>query len=235
MRLIFVRHPQTEGNVKRLIYGRYDAQYSEEGRKSIPGIVEALRDVKFDALIASPLSRTRYLAEEIAADHGLTPEAVRYDDRILEMNFGVLEAMTTKEAKEKQKEVYDGLMADYEQYVIPEGESCVMVYERVGQFLEDIYAEFEGRPQKEELSTWEEWSGTVKESRVKAETRREKTIVVVAHSMVIHVALACLLKIALHEIWHIKIEPGSLVDLDWRCDFAMLQGLAGPFNIREIQ
>lgn len=235
MRLIFVRHPQTEGNVRGLIYGRYDAQYSEAGRKSIPGIVEALRGVEFDALIASPLSRTKYLAEEIAADHGLGPEEIRYDDRVLEMNFGVLEAITTKEAKETQKEVYDSLMADYEQYEIPGGESCVMVYERVGRFLEDIYAEFEGCPKKEELSAWEEWSGKMKADRVQNRKRRERTIVVVAHSMVIHVALAHLLKIALHEIWHIKVEPGSMVDLDWRCDFAMLQGLSGPFNIREVK
>lgn len=233
MRLIFVRHPQTEANVKGLIYGRYDAQYSEEGRGTIPAILESLRGVDFDAIIASPLSRTRLLAEKIAEDHGLTGSDIHYDDRILEMNFGVLEAMSTKEAREQKKEIYEALLADYEQYQIPEGESCVMVYERVRAFLDELYTIFEERVDKPELSVWEAWSGTLNSDPEKEE--REKTVLVVAHSMVIHVALAHLLKIALHEIWHVKIEPGSLVDLDWRSNFAMLQGLSGPLNVRKIQ
>lgn len=233
MRLIFVRHPQTEANVEGLIYGRLDAQYSEAGRASIPAIVESLRGVNFDALIASPLSRTKYLAEEIVKDHGTAAEEIRFEERVLEMHFGVMEGMTTKEAKEQQKEVYEALMANYEEYVVPGGESCVMVYERVGAFLKELYGEFEGPREKAELSAWDEWSGNVKPAAGSRE--REKTVVVVAHSMVIHIALSHLLKIPLHEIWHIKIEPGSIVDLDWRCDFAMLQGLAGPFNVRQIK
>lgn len=233
MRLIFVRHPQTEANVKGLIYGRYDAKYSPAGEASIPAIVESLRGVRFDAMIASPLSRTRILAEKIAEDHSLEMGEIHFDDRILEMNFGVLEGMTTGEAKEKQKEVYDGLMADYEQYVLPQGESCLMVYQRVGEFLQELYGVFEGRQKKPELSAWDEWAGNICGGQ--GEDKREKTVVVVAHSMVIHAALAHLLKISLHEIWHLKVEPGSLVDIDWRCDFAMLQGLSGPLNIRATE
>lgn len=222
MRLIFVRHPQTEANESKLIYGRLDAQYSDAGRASIPAILEALRGVKFDALIASPLSRTRYLAQAIAADHGFSEEEIRLDDRVIEMNFGIIEGMTAKEAKEQQKEAYDAFMADYERYVIPEGESCFLVYQRVGQFLKDIYEEFEGSEQR----------GKGSEQRAK---RSEQTVVVVAHSMVIHTALSHLLKTALEEMWHMKIEPGAIVDLDWRCGFAMLQGLSGPLNIRETR
>lgn len=222
MRLIFVRHPQTEANTKKLIYGRLDALYSKQGRATVPAIVRSLHDIEIDAIFASPLSRTRLLAEEIAADHGIAAARLRFDDRILEMNFGVLEGLTAEEARAQQGEVYQALLDHYEEYQIPEGESCLMVYARVKEFLTELYEEFESGAAQGKVAPWGE---------AEAVRRREKTVVVVSHSMVIHMALAWLLHQEPHEIWHIKLEPGAVADLDWRFDFAMLQGISGPLQV----
>lgn len=220
MRLIFIRHPQTQANVDGLIYGRTESGYSEGGRATIPGILKALQDVSVDAIISSPLQRTRHLAERIAADHGLREEDILIDHRMVEAHCGILENLTVEEAVEKYREEYNAMMEDYENYVIPGGESLTMVYERVAGFLEEIYSRYEAPRQQ---------------AKDRGETApREKTVVVTAHSVVIHVALAYLLKLSLKEIWHIKIEPGAVVDLDYRYEFAMLQGLSGPFNIRDM-
>lgn len=210
MRLIFIRHPKTEANEKRLVYGRTDALYSTVGEATIPAIVEALHKIHIDEIYASPLTRTRLLAERIAGDHAVAKEDIRMDDRILEMNFGRFENMTIAQLEETYPEEYHAYLQDFNGYQVPEGESYHQLNQRVGDFLEEIYR----RHEKE---------GTT-----------EQTIVVVAHSMVIHAALSHLLHLDLNDVWHIKIEPGSLVDLDWRCDFAMLQQLTGSLNVREI-
>lgn len=280
MRLIFVRHPRTEANEKNIVYGRTDALYSQAGEASIPGIVEELRDVNIDYLYASPLTRTKILANAIAEDHGIHCDSIHMDDRVLEMNFGLFENHTIDQLKEKFPEEYQEFLDNYNSFVAPEGESFELLHQRVGEFLEEIYhCHEDARMNAEEhrdwlklrgeweakaivgggapgtssgsgganprLSAWEEWSGKFEcqspaERRPEqslaeqspAEQRPEQTVVVVAHSMVIHAALAHLLKIDLNEVWHIKIEPGSIVDLDYRCNFAMLQRLAGPFNVR---
>ena len=69
MRLIMIRHPKTEANERKLVYGWTDALYSEAGKATIPWIVEKLHDVKVDRIYTSPLTRTRLLAEAIATDH----------------------------------------------------------------------------------------------------------------------------------------------------------------------
>ncbi len=218
MRLIMIRHPKTEANERKLVYGRTDALYSEAGRTSIPGIVEKLHDVKIDRIYSSPLTRTRLLAEAIAADHGVAvgesadhtvvaPDIIM-DDRILEMNFGQFENMTIPELEEK----YPGEFAEYRKNfndcVVPGGESFRQLSERTVDFLKDIY-------QRHEIGGSEE------------------TVVVVSHSMVIHAAIGYLMDIDLDDVWRVKVEPGSMIDFDWRYDYAMLQGLGGPFNVRK--
>lgn len=234
MRLIFVRHPQTEANTQKLIYGRLDAGYSEKGRATIPDIADSLKSMAVDAIFSSPLSRARILAEHIAAVHGISAAEIRLDRRISEMDFGVLEGLTTAEAKTQQGEIYQALMNDYEQYRIPEGESCMMVRERVKQFLVDLYEEFERGAEEGDVAPWGEPEKDMDPESVPVNSaaKREKTVIVVSHSMAIHMGLSWLLHQEPHEIWHIKLEPGAIVDVDWRFEFAMLQGISGPLQIR---
>lgn len=281
MRLIFIRHPKTEANERKLVYGRTDALYSEAGAATIPGIVEELRDVRIDSLYTSPLTRTRLLAEAIADDHEIPYDRILMDDRILEMDFGCFENMTIAQLEETYPEEYHSYISDFNEYQVPGGESYRQLYHRVGDFLKEIYQRHEiekrsgckapdalelevgadgepsldafgmGEEEEDETQSWlnlrpredqpEGKTGEsgawfeVKQAMDQQQIKREQTVVVVAHSMVIHAALAHLLNLDLNDVWHVKIEPGSLVDLDWRSEFAMLQRLSGPFNVREIK
>ena len=232
MRLIFIRHPQTQANVARVIYGRTESDYSEEGARSIPGIVAELRDIPVDRIYASPLKRTAFLAGKIAEAYR-PEEEIRFDDRLMEMNFGVFENLSTEEAKALPGGHYDRLMADYSNYVIPEGESFQQVKERVREFLEELKAE-EIREQKENGRKAEGACGENGEGEsepfeeIAAQYAQRKTYVIVAHSMVIRGALSHLLDISLDAVWHLRIEPGSRVDVLYDYDYAMLQGLTLP-------
>ena len=207
MRLIMIRHPKTQANERKLVYGRTDALYSEEGEATIPGIVEKLHDVKIDRIYSSPLTRTRLLAEAIAADHGPAAPDIVMDDRILEMDFGLFENMTIPELEEKYPEEFSEYRKNFNDCVVPGGESFRQLSERTVDFLKDIYQRYEDG--------------------------EEETIVVVSHSMVIHAAIGYLMDIDLDDVWRVKVEPGSMIDFDWRYDYAMLQSLSGPFNVRK--
>lgn len=247
MRLILIRHPRTEANEKKLVYGRLDAQYSEAGKATIPGIVEKLKDVKIDRIYASPLTRTRSLAEEIANDHGISKEEICLDERILEMDFGAFEGMTIPELEAKYPEEYKEYLRDFNDYVVPGGESYRQLYQRTMEFLKEIYAfHEEGKtPEKhrdsldlevsEGMEDDEDQSWFERKNAMVDQKKKEETIVVVSHSMVIHAAMAYLMNLDLRDVWHIRIEPGSIVDLDWRYEFAMLQSLGGPFNVRAVK
>ncbi len=201
MRLLFIRHPETQANVQKLIYGRSESEYSDKGKASILWVVKQMRELNFDAMYASPLKRTAYLAEQIAQEHGY--EEIIFEERLMEMHCGIFENMSNQDAKEKYKNEYEELLNNYSRYVIPQGESFEMVYHRTAALLNEIFEEFK-----------------------KKDT--DKTIVFVTHSMVIRSALAYLLKIQLDDIWHIKIDPASIVDIHYEADFAMLQGLKSP-------
>ena len=208
MRLIMIRHPKTEGNEKKLVYGWTDSLYSQAGKATIPGIVRGLHDVKIDRIYSSPLTRTRLLAEAIAADHGPAAPDIVMDDRIKEMNFGKFENMAIPELEEKYPMEFSEYRKNFNDCVVPGGESFRQLSERTVDFLKDIY-------QRHEVG-------------------KEETIVVVSHSMVIHAAIGYLLGFDLDDVWRVKVEPGSMIDFDWRYDYAMLQSLSGPFNIRQI-
>ena len=227
MRLIMIRHPKTQANERKLVYGRTDALYSEGGEATIPGIVEKLHDVKIDRIYSSPLTRTRLLAEAIAADHGPAAPDIVMDDRILEMDFGKFENKTVAELEAEYPEEFRAYRENFNHAVVPGGESYVRVAERTVAFLQDIYDRHEkGIDYCRDDDGWPA-QGTV------SEKKKEETIVVVSHSMVIHAAIGYLMDIDLDDVWRVKVEPGSMIDFDWRYDYAMLQSLSGPFNIRK--
>ena len=227
MRLIMIRHPKTQANERKLVYGRTDALYSEEGEATIPGIVEKLHDVKIDRIYSSPLTRTRLLAEAIAADHGPAAPDIVMDDRIKEMNFGKFENMAIPELEEKYPVEFSEYRKNFNDCVVPGGESFRQLSERTVAFLQDIYDRHEkGIDYCRDDDGWPA-QGTV------SEKKKEETIVVVSHSMVIHAAIGYLMDIDLDDVWRVKVEPGSMIDFDWRYDYAMLQSLSGPFNVRK--
>jgi len=219
MRLIMIRHPKTEANERKLVYGWTDSLYSEVGKATIPGIVRGLHDVKIDRIYSSPLTRTRLLAEAIAADHGPAAPDIVIDDRIKEMNFGKFENMAIPELEEKYPVEFSEYRKNFNDCVVPGGESFRQLSERTADFLKDIYQRHE--------------SGRMDEGGANCRVLKEETIVVVSHSMVIHAAIGYLMGFDLDDVWRVKVEPGSMIDFDWRYDYAMLQSLNGPFNVRK--
>lgn len=72
MKLILVRHAETEWNKQRLVQGGgVDQELNDTGRRQAQRLGQALRNEKLTAVYAGPLSRTRVTAEAIAQHHAL--------------------------------------------------------------------------------------------------------------------------------------------------------------------
>lgn len=134
MKVYIVRHTSVvpDGNIT--CYGNTDVdtrptfeQEAEQTRRRLEGIPAV------DAVFTSPLSR----ASKLAAFVGY-PDAIR-DDRLKEMNFGQWELRPWEELMHGQS--YEEFFAYYIDHPTPGGESLMMQYNRVKEFIEEKRAE----------------------------------------------------------------------------------------------
>jgi len=89
MRLIIVRHGETEENKKGIIQGHLPGHLSEFGKEQARKLAERLKQEKFDYIFSSDLDRARHTAEEIAKFHPKVPFEIKEDLR--EKNWGDLQ------------------------------------------------------------------------------------------------------------------------------------------------
>jgi len=128
MILHLIRH--TKVNVEPgICYGQKDVELLETYPEELLAVKEQIKDLKFDAIYASPLTRAKTLAADLFG------EAVTFDDRLMELNFGDWEGKAWDEIKDP---FLDKWMEDFVNKKCSNGESFVMLHERVVQFLEEL-------------------------------------------------------------------------------------------------
>ena len=94
VRFLFVRHGHTAYNEKHLLQGQRDIPLSPLGREDALKTKLALKDEKIDEIYTSPLKRAKETAEIINEDRKVP---LYVADDIIEMNYGDLEGLSTKE------------------------------------------------------------------------------------------------------------------------------------------
>lgn len=88
MNIYLARHGQTNLNKQKLMQGRIEEPLNDTGRNQALLAREQIKNVKFDAVISSPLSRAKETAA-ILAD--VPMETIETDERIIEVTFGKYE------------------------------------------------------------------------------------------------------------------------------------------------
>ena len=86
--LYFIRHGETDLNVKGCLQGQIDTELNEIGIRLATLTGEGLRDVRFDRVITSPLKRACRTAELIMEQNRVSHADIELDDRIMEISFG---------------------------------------------------------------------------------------------------------------------------------------------------
>ncbi|MBU6321044.1 MAG: class I tRNA ligase family protein [Patescibacteria group bacterium] len=133
-RYFVMRHGESEGNVRGLLDSDGDTtnRLTEKGRGQVAAGAEALAGKGITAIYASPLLRTRETAELVAEKLGLDPAAIRYDERLRELNFGSFGG----------REAYDEFLAFRKTLAydapFPGGESYLDAKRRFGAFLYEV-------------------------------------------------------------------------------------------------
>lgn len=104
-KLFLVRHGETYWNKSGVIHGQYDIPLNYNGICQAKNVANKLKNHIFDICICSPLTRAKMTANEILALHPNTP--IIYDDRLKEINLGILEGSLNSPNELTNKESYD--------------------------------------------------------------------------------------------------------------------------------
>jgi broad specificity phosphatase PhoE len=130
MDIILIRHGETYDNVNMQISSK-EVKLTDRGRRQIEKAKAILDKLSFDRVYVSPLARAIETMEIL----GLEGDK---EERIREVDFGLFEGKTYDQLQADFAEELKMWFDDVINYVVPEGESIKMAYDRVVSFLEEL-------------------------------------------------------------------------------------------------
>ena len=133
MRILLLRHGQTDWNAQCKLQGQVDIPLNRTGIAQAAKVKSDLEEYNIDITFVSPLNRAIATEEIIKGDKNWK---TLIEPRLIERSFGIYEGTD-----------YNSLGAlnlrDWKANIpIPGGESCMQVYERILSFLEHLQAEY---------------------------------------------------------------------------------------------
>ncbi|MGW3114110.1 bifunctional RNase H/acid phosphatase [Streptomyces sp. NPDC001091] len=142
---VLLRHGETPLTPQKRFSGSggSDPALSEVGREQARLVAAALaRRGTVQAVVASPLARTRETAGVVAARLGLE---VSIDDGLRETDFGAWEGLTFGEVRERYPDDLNAWLGDPEVSPTGGGESFARTAERIEETRARLVAEYKGR------------------------------------------------------------------------------------------
>ncbi|ABS35777.1 alpha-ribazole phosphatase [Clostridium botulinum] len=147
MNVYLVRHGETEHNKRKNFYGKLDVGLNEKGEKQSYKVGELLKDVKFNKIYISDRKRTRETAERILERNRFYDKEkniIYKDEKINEIDFGLFEGKSYEEIVSLYPKEQEKWEKDWKNFAPPKGESAVVFYNRVENFMKHIQKEEDG-------------------------------------------------------------------------------------------
>ena len=141
MKIYVLRHGETALNAKGVMQGWLNEPLNQNGRDLAVATGRAMRGIRFDACISSPLVRARETVEIILRESG-NDIPISVDDRIREIHFGDLEGMTFREMGEAGTLFYTD---PFHLTGFPNGETIRDLCNRTQAFLRELIAKDDGK------------------------------------------------------------------------------------------
>ena len=135
MTIYLIRHGQTYANAQKKFAGVWDVELNDIGREQAAEVGDKLKDLEIKAIYTSPLKRARDTAKQIAGHHNINPLVV---DSLMEMNFGIWEGKDFVEIKKEDPDRLDQWFRDFDNFIVPEGESVAEMFARTSRAYEEI-------------------------------------------------------------------------------------------------
>jgi broad specificity phosphatase PhoE len=142
LRVVLLRHAETDWNRQRRYQGRRDTPLSEAGRAQAAAAGRVLAAEPLAAVWSSPLQRARETAAAIAAHHG---QEVRVEDAFTEMRFGQWEGLTVDEVGAGFPALYRTWLETPDRAAVPGAETLAEVRERARAGLRALREAHEGQ------------------------------------------------------------------------------------------
>jgi len=183
IKLILIRHGESDGNAQRKFSGFQDVNLTEKGIWQAKRLARRLEGVQVNAVYCSDLKRARHTTEIIFGDRG---KDIVVSPNLREINFGIWEGMTFEEIKLREGAKFTSWMENPdEKTIIPQGESLAILNERVMTEVNRILQEHKNE-------------------------EKDKTIDIVCHGGAIRIILCNVLNLELKNLWFIKQNSTAL-------------------------
>ena len=189
LRLLLVRHGETEWNRVARFQGGIDVPLNENGRKQAQQAAEFLKDVPIDFAVSSPMLRPKETAELILKNHPNVK--LELQEKLKEINHGLWEGKLESEIKQEYADLLHQWQTAPETVQMPEGENLQQVWDRA-------------------IACWE----AIIEAAGVSDTEL-KTGLVVAHDAINKVILCHVLGLSPASIWSIKQGNGAVTVIDY--------------------
>lgn len=185
MKLYLIRHGETDKNRKKELQGQSDFPLNQRGREMAVLTAQGMREISFDLIFTSPLSRARETAEIIRADREIP---LILEPRIQEISFGIYEGLCY------HKDHYNIPDSDFmnffrcpDKYHAPEGgESLEKLIARTGAFLHEV---------------------------IENKAYDDKTILISTHGCALRALMANLRSVPLAEYWGGGVQKNCAVTI----------------------
>jgi broad specificity phosphatase PhoE len=135
MRVILVRHGQTEWNSRGIFRGLIDIELNECGERQARLTGEKLSSLEIESVYSSPLSRALKTARVIAGFHDI---AVEVADELTDMNFGSWQGLSRDQVKDRYPDIFRTWEKSPHTVEIPEAETLSEVRKRIERGLKRI-------------------------------------------------------------------------------------------------
>lgn len=138
MKLLLVRHGQTDWNHNQRFQGQSDVSLNAIGVQQAIALRNRLSREHIDLIFASDLQRALETAKIIATHHVCE---IHVDTRLREINFGAWEGLTYAEIKQSDPTTLATWEADISTTAAPNGETLNQLNARVGSVLNDLHSQ----------------------------------------------------------------------------------------------
>lgn len=142
VRIILIRHGETNWNIQGRYQGQEDTRLSERGFAQAGMLAQGLKDVHIDAAFSSPLKRSLLTCRACADLHKLP---VHTDERLTEINHGAWEGELACDIEARYPEEFKQWHTQPQLVQMPGGENLEDVRKRARAAFDEFAQKYDGK------------------------------------------------------------------------------------------
>ena len=142
VKVILIRHGETDWNTKQIFRGRVDVPLNDVGLTQAKAVGASLKNIQIDAIYSSPLGRARETAKVLAESRSLE---VELEEGFIDIDFGKWQGIAHEKIKEEYESLYERWLKNPQMVTFPGGESLRDVSTRSMRALEKVIKKHSGK------------------------------------------------------------------------------------------